>query len=423
MSRRWWRLDNAALIFPAIRRPNWINVFRQSITLRHTVDPALLQQAVEDLAPRFPSLYVRLRTGVFWYYLEEARQTPVVQPDYAYPLTHMHGRELSRCCFRVLYHNNRIAVEFFHALTDGSGGMIYLKTLAARYITLRYGAQIPATDGVLDLKQKPGPRELEDSFLRYSGKVALSRSEPTAYRLRGTLEAGGFLHLTTGVIETKRLLAAAHEYGVTVTAFLAAVMAQVIIEMQSQQHRRTKPLKITITVNLRPLFGSRTLRNFALTVNPGVDPRLGRYSLQELCSMFSLQLALETTPQLMAARIAANVKPQQSLALRFTPLAIKNLALRLVYARVGERKGCLNISNLGRTDLPQEMLQYVERIEFIIGVQATYPNNCSVASCGNVTCINMIRNIVEPELERRFFSRLVELGVPVKIESNQRGES
>ena len=39
--RIWMPLDNAALIFPAIRRKNWNNVFRQSITLREDVDPAL----------------------------------------------------------------------------------------------------------------------------------------------------------------------------------------------------------------------------------------------------------------------------------------------------------------------------------------------------------------------------------------------
>ena len=33
-SRVWMPLDNAALIFPAIRRRNWNNVFRQSVTLR-----------------------------------------------------------------------------------------------------------------------------------------------------------------------------------------------------------------------------------------------------------------------------------------------------------------------------------------------------------------------------------------------------
>ena len=32
--------------------------------------------------------------------------------------------------------------------------------------------------------------------------------------------------------------------------------------------------------------------------------------------------------------------------------------------------------------------------------------------------VNMIRSTESPELERRFFSRLVELGVPVSIEAN-----
>ena len=89
MSRSFLRLDNAALIFPAIRRRDWINVFRQSVTLQEPVDPEILQQAVDDLAPRFRSMYVRLCAGVFWYYLEQAKQPPRVQPDYAYPLTHM----------------------------------------------------------------------------------------------------------------------------------------------------------------------------------------------------------------------------------------------------------------------------------------------------------------------------------------------
>ena len=62
-------------------------------------------------------------------------------------------------------------------------------------------------------------------------------------------------------------------------------------------------------------------------------------------------------------------------------------------------------------------------MEFIIGPQRSYPNNCSVASFGDETFVNMIRNIREPELERRFFSRLVELGVPVAIETNSRESS
>jgi hypothetical protein len=43
-----------------------------------------------------------------------------------------------------------------------------------------------------------------------------------------------------------------------------------------------------------------------------------------------------------------------------------------------------------------------------------------VVSFGEKTCINMIRNIRESELERRFFSTLVELGLAVDIETNDR---
>lgn len=422
MSQDWYRLDNAALIFPAVRGHNWTNVFRESMTLTEKVDPVLLQQAVQELMPRFPSFYVRLRTGVFWYYLEALHEPPTVRQDFAYPLTHMSSPELRSCCIRVFYHYNRIAVEFFHSLTDGSGALVYLKTLAAHYLSLQHGTSIPATCGVLDPHVPPQREELEDSFLRYSGKVALSRRESNAYRLRGTREPDGFLNLITGILETNTLLAAAHQYHATVTAFLAAVMTQAVLDVQREQHYlgRKKPVKITIPVNLRRLYGSKTLRNFALTVNTGIDPMMGSYTLSELCQLYTHQLSLEATPQVMASRIAANVTPQRSLLLRVAPLGLKNIIMRQVYSAVGERKGCLNISNLGSTAVPKEMEPYVERLEFIIGVQKTYPNNCSVASCGNKTCINMIRNIEEPTLERKFFSRLVELGIPVTIESNER---
>ena len=104
--------------------------------------------------------------------------------------------------------------------------------------------------------------------------------------------------------------------------------------------------------------------------------------------------------------------------MRLTPLFIKNTAMRIVYDSVGETKGCLNISNLGAVAVPEAMRDYIARLDFIIGVQYSYPNNCAVASFGDMTCVSMIRNIEEAELERRFFSGLVELGIPVSIESN-----
>ena len=422
MQKKWYRLDTAALIFPAITRRDWSNAFRVSATLSEPVDPELLQRATDDLRRRFPSYFVTLRKGVFWYYLEESDRPVQVQRDYAYPLTFMSSRELRRNCLRVLYYKNRIAVECFHALTDGRGGCVFLCNLTARYLELKYGLTIPREGMLRDLDRKAPPEGLEDSFLKNAAPVAAGRKEPASYHLHGSPEPGGFRTLTTGIVDTRALLDTAHGFRVSVTGLLAGVMAESIIAMQDAERPKKwqRPVKITIPVDLRRLYGSSTLRNFSLVLNVGADPRYGEYSLEQLCRTIYHQLCAYATPQNMAGMIAANVQPQQLIPLRLAPVGVKNLVMDAVYRRSGESGGSLNISNLGQITLPEIMQPYVKRMEFIIGPQRSYPNNCSVLSYGGKTYINMIRNIRESELERRFFSRLVELGIPVEIESNRR---
>ena len=101
MRKQWYRLDNAALIFPAVMRKNWNNVFRVSVTLRDKVDPDILNRAAEELLARFPTIFVRLRTGFFWYYLETVGEAPKAEEDYAWPLTPMTRRKLKKCCIRI----------------------------------------------------------------------------------------------------------------------------------------------------------------------------------------------------------------------------------------------------------------------------------------------------------------------------------
>ena len=422
MQKKWYRLDTAALIFPAIARRDWSNAFRVSATLTETIDPDVLQQAVDEMRGRFPSFFVMLKRGFFWYYLEESGVRVKVREDYAYPLTFMSRRELQQNCLRVLYYKDRIAIECFHSVTDGRGGSVFLCNLAARYLELKYGIQIPVEGLICDLTQKPLPEELEDSFLKNAADAASGRREEQSFHLGGTSDPAGFRTLTTGIVDTQSLLDTAHRFKVTVTALLAAVMVESIIGMQNDvlPRRRQHPVKVTIPVDLRRLFGSRTLRNFSLVLNVGVDPRFGDYRLEELCSAIYHQLCAGAMRQNMAGMIAANVQPQQLAVLRLAPVLIKNLAMDFVYRRIGEGGGCLNISNITGVPLPEIMNSYVKRMEFIIGPQRSYPNNCSVLSFGGKTYINMIRNIRESELERRFFSRLVELGIPVEIECNRR---
>ena len=422
-SLRWMRLDNAAKIFPAAKRRNWNNFFRISATLTEPVDTAVLASALDVTARRFPSIAVRLRRGVFWYYLEEIPKTPSIQPEKSCPLAHAPFHEVRQCAFRVLVYKNRVAVEFFHSLTDGTGALVFVKTLLAEYLSEKYGLSVPAEKGVLGRLEEPSPEELEDSFARYAGDVTASRAESTAYHLSGTPERDGYKNLVTMMIPAEKLRACAKEHSVSVTELLCAAMMQAIGELQAEKVpnvRHRKPVKVLIPVNLRNLFPSRSLRNFASYITPEIDPRMGDCSFSELCSLVHHKMGLENNRRTMRAKFAANVASERSPILRVMPLFIKNIAMKAVFDAVGECKSCLCLSNLGRVELPEVMVPYVQRMDFIIGVQARAPHDCGVVTWGDTVYINCIRSIQEPELEYRFYRVLHRLGLPVKVESNQR---
>lgn len=422
-SPRWMRLDNAALIFPAAQRRHWSNAFRIAFTFTDPVDPDLLQRALRRIAPRFPSVVVRLRSGMFWHYLEELPTPPAVQADAYQPLKSMTGADVRKCAIRVLYYRNRMAVEFFHAVTDGTGGMVFAKSLAAEYVRQRYGVRVPCTEGVKDPDEPPAEEEFLDCFQENAGPLAAQRDDRNVYRAKGETEPDRYLHVTTGILETPQLLTEAKSRGVTVTAYLTAVLLQSLMQMQAEdvpRRSRRRPVKVQIPVNLRKLYGGSTMRNFVAVANIGVDPRLGDYTFEELVQLVHHQMALSITEKNMRAIFTPNVNDERNRLMKIVPLGMKNIVMRLVFDAIGERVASLSLSNLGNVRLPEEMAQYVTRVEFILGAQATAPYNCSVTSWQGKTYVNIVRNSVEPRLEQAFFTALVRMGFPVKIESNDR---
>lgn len=420
---RWLPLDNAAKIYPAARRSNWSNVFRLSVTLTEPVDVAVLKSALDVTIRRFPSIAVRLRKGLFWYYLQQLPHAPEIREEHSYPLTRMTNREMRNCAFRVIVHDRRIAVEFFHSLTDGTGGLIFLKSLTAEYLQQKHGISIPAEHGVLDRQDPPSDEELEDSFPKYAGAISASRKENTAWHYDGTPELGGFLNVTRLQLDTDAVKAAAKGYGVSVTTFLSAVMMMALQNLQKEMVpdiRRRKPIRLFIPVNLRNVFPSRSLRNFAMYTIPEILPRLGEYTFEEICQVVRSRMAMDITPKQMSMKIAANVSSEQILIVRMMPLFVKNIVMRIVFDTVGERKSCLNLSNLGAIRLPEVMVPYVEQFDFILGVQAQAPYNCGVAAFGDKLNVNFIRNTQEPDLEYHFHRVLQELGLTAQVQSNQR---
>ncbi len=418
---RWMPLDNAAKIYPAAQRQTWSNVYRLSATLKEPVDKEILQKALDMTARRFPSIAARLQRGVFWYYLQELDEAPEIRDELAYPLARMSREETRKCAFRVIVHNRRIAVEYFHSLTDGTGAMSFLKSLVAEYLQQKHGIVIPATDGILDRLEEPQEAEFEDSFHKYAAPVSASRKGSTAWKVRGTPEDGEFLHVTCFQLPVDQVLTKAKAHGVTLTGFLCAVMMRALQNLQKEkvkQPRKRKPIKVLLPVNLRALFPSKTLRNFALYTTPEINPKLGEYTFDEICQAVKHRMGAEINPKYMSTMIAANVGSENMLALKVVPLFVKNIVMKTVFDIVGERQSCLTMSNLGNVKLPKEMEDYVDRFDVVLGVQAAAPNNCGVVSYNGTLYVNFIRNIKESDLEYHFYQVLKDFDLPVLVESN-----
>ena len=420
----WVRLDNAAKIYPAARRKNWSNVFRQSVTLYEKVDIDILRSSLEVIVRRFPTIAARLRKGVFWYYLQQVSDLPEIKEESSYPITYMSKEEMRNCAFRVIVYENRIAVEFFHALTDGTGALIFLKNLIAEYLEQKYKISIPYEHGIINRQETPKEEELEDCFIKYASKYTASRKDTNAWHLDGELEEDAFLHLTCFKLSVKECLTLAHKYNSTLTAFMSSVMMMALYNLQHEKNpiiKKHKRIKVLIPINLRNLFPSNTLRNFVMYTIPEIDPRLGEYTFEEIVEIVKNKMGTEFTAKHMSKVIATNVNDEKNPLVRLIPLPIKNLVMKTIFDLVGERKSCLTLSNIGKVKLPSIMDQYIERIDFILGVQAAAPYNCGMASYKDNVYINFIRNIKEPDLERHFFKVLQSFGLQVEVESNLSG--
>lgn len=420
VSPGWYKLDNAALIYPAIKSRKWSSVFRLSVMLKRPVDPELLQQALDTVLRRFPTFAVTMRAGLFWHYFEHGGQRPAVQQDVADPCVRMFASPGRASLIRVRYFGRRIALEVFHSVTDGYGGILFLKTLTAEYLKL-CGYAIPPACGVMDCSEPPRVEEIEDSFARHANlKVLASRKEQRAYHLPGTDLPPHSVNIVSGHIPVDRVLAEARKRGVSLTEYLAAVYLFTLYNVQKGEgRRRQRPIKLSIPVNMRRFYGSTTLRNFSSYVNVSVDPRYGEYVFEEIVTLVHHYLRYEMTEKHLNARLASNVKAERNPLLRVTPLPIKNFALAMVFEFVGEALFTSTMSNMGAVEVPDEMKPHVEYFDAMLGPPKYNKVTCAMASYEGLLIINFTRTIQEAFVEREFFSFLVRQGIPVKISSNQ----
>jgi len=418
-TNQWYRLDNAAKIFPTISRIENSAAYRLAVTLTEEIDPDFLQEAVDQTLTRYPTLAVWLRRGYFWYFFENNENQLLIEKESRTPCGHIDPIFNNGYLMKVFYYGKRISVETHHSLSDGSGAIEFIKTLTYTYLK-RSGKDVDPGDEILLPNEIPSRYEMEDSFHKYYQPCERqAKKEEDAFMIQGTVFKPFGNHVDTGVVDVQEIRKIAKDHGVTITTFLVARLIRSIYEESMQYGLYKEPIKIAVPVNLRSIFPSKTLRNFFSVVHVVVRPD-DSMEFKDILQSVQRQLIEKTKKDSLYPKIADHVESERFFLSRFIPLGLKNMILRFAYRRYGTKVKTATISNLGQINFPDSVSKWLDRMEFVFYPSTGSPLNLGICSVNGKMSISISRCIVEPGITKKFFRSLVkEDGVHVKLYSNE----
>lgn len=413
---KWRSLENAAKIFPATSGKKDERVFRMSCVLNDPIIGEKLQEALDITMQDFSVFQCVLRKGFFWNYFEDSEITPIVKKEYRLPCSQIYMRDQKSLLFEVTYYKKRINFETYHALTDGTGALHFLRMMVYHYLKLSYPEAVTAApdslkSGILDEQKE------EDGFQKYYQKTKEKLKIPKfkAYQLRHRKMEYGQMQLTEGILPTALLLDCARKYQTTVTVLLTSVYLKAISEEMSVRQKK-KPVALMIPVNLRNYFPSESMRNFFGWIDVGYDFSRQSDKIEEMIRYIDEFFKKELTKERIEARMRGLMDFEMNAFVRILPLELKLLSMQ-VGARASSQDCTAIFSNVGKIEMPEGCEKYIHYFDVFT---STPKQELTMCSYENNTVMSFTSCFENGFIEHRFFELLEKIGIPVeRIDSSE----
>lgn len=414
----WLPLDNAAKIFPATLSKENTAVFRISVVLKERIKIQYLFEALSALEDRFPYYKVSLKKGFFWYYLENIKLPFTVEVDHK---GICRGFKSSALLNRILVKDNTISVEFSHILTDGSGGLMFLKSILMTYFE-KCGINIPDDIEYHRPAEPVHEEEFEDAYQRYFRQKSPGVSKiPPAFHLPYSLKKKPRFDTSVTVLPLKEVLKVAKEKNYSITVYLVSVYLMVLQKIydkldKAEKRKVHKILRINVPINLRAIYPSETMRNFSLFVRPEIDLRSGHYTFDEILKKVHHLIQLNTDEKQVNKVISRNVGGEKRLEIRSLPLFLKSMFLNLKHDSLGPALYSGVITNLGKVSFSPEINALIDYFIFTAPPPAkTLKVSCGIIGFDDKLVLSFGNISRSMELENKFFEFLTGQGISPQI--------
>ena len=411
---RWDKLDNTAILFPVIAGEGMTNTFRMSMELNEEIKPSLLQQALDIILPKFNGFNVRLRMGVFWYYFEENNNpAPRVVEEELFPCRYIQPNKNNAYLFSVSYYKCRINLEVFHVLTDGMGGMNFIRELTYQYLRLAH-PELNAKDKLSDVTSL----NQEDSFEKnYRGGKKRNYTTDPAYLIKLKKLDKGEFGVMHGLINIPELKVVTKRLGVSINEYLVSVFVWAVYVQCLHKAPSKKPIRVAVPVNLRPFFNSTTTKNFFAIASAEFHPIEEEYTFEDILYTIQKSLKSQIQKENLMELFSASVANQQNKLLRMVPLSLKNLVMRLVYNR-SALAHTSTITNVGFMKLDPVYEPYVKMFRAFIAMSKGQSIKGTVSSYKDTLVFSFSSIFLDTSVQKEFFRKIAEDGVSVQIETN-----
>lgn len=413
---RWDKLDNTANLFPVIAGESMSNVYRISVTLTELVDHELLQEALDIVLPKFDGFNLRLQKGIFWYYFEEnGNPAPKVKEENTYPCRFIVQNKNKHYLFRVTYFKYRINLEVFHVLTDGMGGINFLKELTYQYLRLCHP----------EIREKVGDDlncgtslNREDSFIKNYRK---SSSKPyqtqKAYLVKGEKLLPGEFGVMHGYMKIPALKEVCHKYGVSINEYLVGVFVYSVYQECLKGMPSDKPIRVAVPVNLRPYFASNTTKNFFVMVSAEFHPTKEDYTFEEILQTVRESLKAQINKENLEKLFSYNVSNEKVWIARIAPLFLKNLAMKIVYTQ-SALANTTTITNIGNIGVEDVYKPYIEMFHAFLAMSKGQHIKGTICSYGDTLVFTFSYDLQDTGIQKAFFRKIAADGIEVQLDSN-----
>ena len=389
------------------------STYRISITLSEEIDRDTLQEALDILLPRIDLFNVRLRMGFFWYYFEENGKPAPRVTEEKLPCRFIRANRNHSYLFRVTYFGCRINLEVFHALTDGMGGINFIRELAYQYLRLAHPDEFSS-----DALSSDTSLNREDSFVRnYKKAKPKGFIAKKAFQIKGKhLPDGrlGLMHLTMSVQDLKKVT---HDKGVSINEYMVALTAYAIYKNGFRGRSKGRPIRVAVPVNLRPYFDSYTTKNFFVVVSAEISDKEEEYSFDEILDICKTTLREQINKEHLEDLFSYSVSNQMNPFLKPIPLGIKNLAIRFVYTK-SATANTTTLTNIGNIKIHDEYRKYVKGFYANIAMSIGQDIKGTVLSYGDDFVYTVSTILEDTSIERTLVKQLTSDGIKVSVTTN-----